>query len=394
MELINNTLNSLTKKKMEITKENFNSIGNFEKKILGIFGQMLGYVKDGNIDDYEEFLKLFNNLTHLKQDSEKEYLMGIFFPKKIDVTTFISPFPTPVFTYKQTFTFNITPNESGSFLVEVVSPFLNDLTSSTSDVKTCTDVTLDGGTQLTNTALWNPVAAARVKDGVFNAYVLMAASIEAKYVGRYDIKSGYLGGSYFLSAVNSDLPDVTLSNFDNIDRSATAVQAGVDEGIEIIYFPPDNSFMEFRKPNVDNYASGTMSMTHRMVIYGRSLPKGSLSQSSILINITRVFATIPTSSFLDITPTQFPTNTFTSSASYTNVVNSVMNSGFVTRTTGESEHLENALELPSPKLTELVKDYSSDDLSRNKDKKERFIRKLKRMEDTKINLDLKNFITP
>ena len=83
---------------------------------------MLDLVKEGQIIDYTEFSRILSKMFETKNDNEKQYLYGLFFPKTIKHATFLNPFPVPVCTFQQSYKFHITPNESGNFILQMVTP--------------------------------------------------------------------------------------------------------------------------------------------------------------------------------------------------------------------------------------------------------------------------------
>jgi hypothetical protein len=143
------------------------------------------------------------------------------------------------------------------------------------------------------------VGESRVPNNIFQAYILVAASIDVTYVGRGDISSGYMGGSYHLSSKNVSEYDNSVNNFNYVDNTQNSIKSSLYSGINMIYFPQDSSFSQFRKVNGDSNDTFT-SMSHRMSIYGRSLPPGSLSPGSVLVEVTKVYATLPIAGLEDV----------------------------------------------------------------------------------------------
>ncbi len=74
-----------------INKNTYNNLGKYQKNMLYMFGRMLDLVKEGQIINYHEFVKIFEKLISMKNDTEKQYLFGLFFPKTIKNATFLNP---------------------------------------------------------------------------------------------------------------------------------------------------------------------------------------------------------------------------------------------------------------------------------------------------------------
>ncbi len=76
----------------------------------------------------------------------------------------MNPFPTPVFTVKSVFSFNLTPNNLGNFALQMTVPYLVDDSVINSDVKYCVDPLLDGITTSSGLATVN-ILDSRVPSG-------------------------------------------------------------------------------------------------------------------------------------------------------------------------------------------------------------------------------------
>jgi hypothetical protein len=96
--------------------------------------------------------------------------------------------------------------------------------------------------------------------------------MSARYIGRSDIESGYFGASFNLSTTLASLPDINACNFDYINRSIHGTVGPLSKGMNVVYFPPDYSYLNFLAVNRDPIATGNMSTNMRMNLYGTSLP--------------------------------------------------------------------------------------------------------------------------
>ena len=168
-----------------------------------------------------------------------------------------------------------------------------------SDIYYVNDNALDG----TNVSATPIITAneSKVKDGLFQAYILVAASVEAKFQGRFDAASGYWGASYHLTGTNVDTFDNNVMDFNYVDNTINSLKTSLYEGIKIVYFPQDNSFSEFKIPS-ENSTGNKISMSHRMNVYGRGLPKDTVSPGSVIIEVKKVFACLPKPGLEDVLP--------------------------------------------------------------------------------------------
>ena len=93
----------------------------------------------------------------------------------------------------------------------MVTPYMVEKGSTLSDVYYVNDNALDGYT--TAPLPLNYVAESRVPAGVFQAFVMVAASVKVSYLGRVDVSSGYFGGSYHLSTTDVADFDSNVQDF-------------------------------------------------------------------------------------------------------------------------------------------------------------------------------------
>lgn len=301
-EILNQKLNNIKNTRENniayLNRQNFEKMGKYHKNVLYMFGRMMDLVKEGQIINYHEFVSIFENMMRNKNDVEKQYIWGLFFPSTIKHASFLNPFPVPVYTFTQNYTFHISPNENGNFVLQMVTPFMVEQSNtSSSDMYYSNDSTLDGY-KLTNVSPTR-VAEARVPDNIFQAFVLCAASIDVKFVGRQDVSSGYFGASYHLSSTDVNSFDDNVENFNYVDNTIGSIRADLFSGVNMIYFPQDSSFSQFKKPNTSS-ADNYIAMSHRMNIYGRSLPSSTLSPKSVMVTVTKVYATLPKSGYEDV----------------------------------------------------------------------------------------------
>jgi hypothetical protein len=300
------------KHKVYITDYDFPLLSKFEKGTLKVLGEMMGLIKEGGELDYGDVVNIFNKLTENKTDYERSYLLGLFFPEKVRGSHVIYPFPIPTFTYVQKFQHFITPNVNGCFLVQAVCPLLldNSSTNNTTDSER-SNLYVNSGSSLNGrngAGEWTAIVASQVPTGVFTTAVLQSMKIGVRYVGRSDVISGYFGGSINIqsgSIFSSYAPDTSTVDFNVVDDGINAQIADVTEGMNVVYYPPDYSYLQFLKVNTDPTGSGgNMSTNVRLHIYGNSLPPSSLGGSSgVILSYNCVWNCIPRPIFADLLPT-------------------------------------------------------------------------------------------
>ena len=196
-----------------ITKEDFARIGKYEKNVISMIGQTMGLVKDGKILNYHKFKQILNEIVKSETDNDKNYLIGLLFPYTITYAYYPTPFPMPVFTFKQKNTIMITPNSIGNALIQITSPFLGTSANIVNGVANMTDLWIINSPSLTGnqinvdfntvndgTVIKSPINF--IQSDLFSAYLLVAMKVTAKYIGRVEDKSGYMGVSFMLSPVS------------------------------------------------------------------------------------------------------------------------------------------------------------------------------------------------
>lgn len=370
-----------------ISREDYDKLGSFERKLIQSFGNMLELMTPDGQLDYDMFLKIFINLFDTKTDLERQYIRGLFFPEKIRSATFLNLFPTPVYTFKQTFSFQISPNSQGNFLIQLVTPYMVERgfnSGNASDIYVLNDVTLDGYTK--STATPNYIQESTVPAGLFQAFILTACKLTVTFIGRVDVSSGYLGGGYNLSNVDSTLIDYDMSIFNYIDNMPGSVHSSIFDGINIIYFPQDSSFSTFKKPNTSSLLN-FCPMTHRMNVYGRSLPANNLSQYSIKVDVTKVYATIPKQGYEEALPVSLDTNEL-SQESKNNTHEFIHMNDLSIFNSEQEKYIEKLLDLPKIEAKSITDEIHKGKIDK-KLAKEYLINKVKQYDRVPIILNLK-----
>ena len=223
--------------KIYISDTDINYLSKFEKNLLTAIAKLRGILINPDLDfSYEELMQTLSVLIKGKGDYERTYLLSLFFPEKIRNAQAMLPFPIPCATYIQKYQLYVTPNEKGCFLLQYACPALIDgsAAAGVSNLWVNTDATLDGVTLIAGST-FTPITVQRPPGGAFNSFVLQAAKISCRYVGRYDIISGYFGASQHISVVNTLSPDPATTQFNYVDDSLNATVVDISDTINVIY---------------------------------------------------------------------------------------------------------------------------------------------------------------
>lgn len=286
-----------------ISEHAFNSIGDYEKKFLLDVGKLINVFNNEKQIDYIMLKKLIDELSNGIRNSEKQYLIGLIFPEKITKAYYFSPLPIKTYTFKHRFAFTIDVSPKGNFLLQVKSPALFDKTSTKSDFIFCNHenigVKSDPSYFLDSIpGMWNRVKESQIETSLFSSYILLGMSIRVTYTGSLQDQSGRFGAGFTLSSENISNPDLGYVDFDVIRRTSNFVDCPTNEPIRTIYYPPDNSFMEFRIPNEDSILTNRQPLCHLISIFGRGMYTNT--SSTVHVEVNRAFSCIPNAKYSSI----------------------------------------------------------------------------------------------
>ncbi len=257
--------------------------------------------------------------------------------------------------------------------------------TTSSDMYYVNDNALDGYT--VSALPVNLVEESRVASNVFQAYILVAASIDVTFVGRYDISSGYFGASYHLTGTDVNVYDNNVNNFNYVDHTVNSVKANFASGINMIYFPQDSSFSQFKKPNISS-AGNYIAMSHRMNVYGRSLPSGTLSQKSVMVNVTKVYATLPVSGFEDVLSAHTNVNEV-SEVDMNKAHGFIKDTGLGVRVGGDNETLVKFLNMHKYEQESILDGFGEN--SSEMEKRDELISRIKNFSNNRVVVELPKY---
>lgn len=375
--------NPYQSKNISVSPIDFNNLSKFEKGVIKTIAEIYGIISDPDQNiSYNTLMDIMERWARDKGSSEKDYLLSLLFPERVKNANIIYPFPIPTYTYVQKFQFPITPNTNGAFLIQAVCPFMVDSTQTSSNIYINTNAALNGTSIDSVSAHYVPQTITNVVPNQFQAYTLQCAKLSVRYVGRLDIASGYLGGSYFLSVANEAAPDTNASLFNYIDDSINAVIVDKSEGLNVVYFPPDYSYLNFFQVNRDNVASNTMSTNVRLCIYGNSLPGPNIdggvnnNMNAIMATWVVVWSVLPSPQFADLLPLNYDIQV--DNKPFTDTAKFIPASGLTTfKNTEESEIHKMLTTLPKNVIDNAIKDLGPMDSRNNGLKKKSILDVLK-----------------
>ena len=333
-------------KKIIIEPEDFGMLSKYEKNTLRSIANIFGMDKNKEIS-YETLHNIINQIGRFKTDIEKGYLLALFFPEKIKNIHQLNPFPIPTYTFIQKFSVEVKPNTKGNFLIQAVNPVLLDLSDVTkSNLWVNTHEDLDGVNVLAANT-FTPIKNTLVQAGMFNTYTLYACKIAVKYHGRGDVMSGYFGASYHLTSSSSVAPDVNTCSFNYVNDSPNSVISDITDGLSAVYYPPDYSYTNFQRVNIDNTGEKLMGTSHRLNIYGSGLPPEALTGKAPAVTLTycAIYNVIPSPQFSDLLPLDY--NIEDSSLDLLDISKFVPHSGLATFKQSQSDSIEKIFSLPS-----------------------------------------------
>lgn len=286
-----------------ISEHAFNSIGDYEKKFLLDIGKLINVFTDEKQIDFIMLKKLINGLSEGIKDNEKRYLLGLLFPEKITKGYYFSPLPIKTYTFKHQFAFTLDVSNKGNFLLQVKSPGLFDKANTKSDFMYCnnTNIGIKSDASLFSdsiSGMWTKVKESQIETSLFSSYILLGMSIKVKYTGSLQDQAGRFGAGFTLSSQNVSSPDLAYVDFDIVRRTCNFVECPTNEQIKVVYYPPDNSFMEFRIPNEDSVSTNRQPLCHLISIFGQGLLTNN--SSTIHVEVSRAFSCIPNARYTSI----------------------------------------------------------------------------------------------
>ena len=268
----------------EVNKKMFNYITNF-KKILN--------EKQMN---FNKIQNSFNELNQYSEYNEYNYLNNLLYPEKCKNVKIPSPIPVPSCSFQLHNSITLQTNSSGNlgiifspnFLASnVYKRVINVETTEWNDDYTIqfftslfvdNDDSLDGCSSNIN---WKIMDIGQNIPPIYDQYRLISSSLTVKYIGSLDKISGVIGGAIVYDESNEvgchhrikfynkqtgieygpfaryTIPNylAKYGNFDLAMDSFYHQENSCLEGIRLLYFPIDNSYLEYIGLFKEDYVS-------------------------------------------------------------------------------------------------------------------------------------------
>lgn len=273
-------------------------IDNYDQKMLTYIGKLYEIVNGERID-LENLSNITEAIQKYNEKAKGSYLDDLLHPEKRKGCKIPSAIPVPSAAFQLHNSFNLKTNQYGNLCFFFNPFFLYDKDKVDSSVfewatedyehkavlewlssaNFCNYPNMDGSTPVDTTQVFNPINMGQGIPGVYNSYRLVSASVVVKYIGRFDIASGVIGGAIINDTFNSvgaweqtyyknethtswtDSAGYALGNGNNLLKY-TNFDLAMDsfyhqenmlvEGLRMIYFPLDNSYEEYVPTNIIN----------------------------------------------------------------------------------------------------------------------------------------------
>ncbi len=269
----------------------------YEKKLLSWMVEA-HRVLTGNVIDLNKFKDLMSVMEHMRVESERDYYKALVSPEKMKGAKIPSPIPIPSASFQLKQSIWLSTNATGNLAVA-----FNPWGLFTTDRST---LYINNHSSLTGTGPNVNWAATRIgqqlPQAIYNRYRVVSSSVAVRYVGRYDIVQGIIGGSIAFETVTEGDPTTTtvavghpLEKYGdfNLAMDAFYTQENLTlHGARGIYFPVDNSY--------ENYTSlGTSKGGFMNLFY---ISGGVSASQSYKLDICVNLECIPESQFLNYMP--------------------------------------------------------------------------------------------
>ena len=230
--------------------------------------------------DIKDILRQIDELSKYKNIAKYSYLNSLLYPEKSRGCRIPSQISASSCSFQLRNTIDLLIPNGGSFMA-IFNPYF--LANSENEGKKFDDVFTNGfyiGSKLTsfwkndgfffdNNLSWFPTYLNQVIPSVYNQYRLVSASLKLKYIGALKEVCGTIGcgiwtnpipciGGFIQPSTPSDQYNPALANmptagffdgltFDAIRHCMYFTENPLLEGIRALYFPLDNSYLEYTK---------------------------------------------------------------------------------------------------------------------------------------------------
>ncbi len=278
-------------------------VNKYDKKLLEFMVNMHNVLKGDKIS-IDSFANIVEAIQSMKGEQEWDYLNALVHPERAKGAKIPSSIPVPSSSFQLHNSVQISTNSSGNACI-LFNPYYLASAGAGSTLY------LNNSPGLTGSSANNgfvPINIGQVIPPVYNEFRVVSASIVVKYVGRFDIVQGVIGGAIVFDQnitegdSNASQPNQTLAKYGdfNLAMDAFYTQENMTlNGIRELYFPLDSTFEQYIVTG--NAKTGFGSMIY---ILG-----GVPSSSSYKVDIYVNYECLPDSAFLNYIPTSLCTST-------------------------------------------------------------------------------------
>ena len=327
-----------------------NMINKYDKDMLITIANLYKSINGENLD-LENITKAADALLKYNTKSEYNYLNYLLYPEKCKNVRIPSPIPVPSCSFQLHNCVTLSTNQLGN-LAFVFNPFFlgnqNDLDAfKNKPIPTDPNTTVYDNFNWLSTFFVNnhetltgyesnnafaPVNIGQMIPNVYDQYRLVSASLVVKYIGRFDIVSGVIGGAIIYDDTKrigtnyyeiaggvrrmSATGNTDYAKYGNFDLAMDSFYRQENlclEGLRELYFPLDNSYEEYTKLVGTSALTEEYNGTLTFSIKDSDLYKSGFNQfvyvlgappssSCFKVDIYCNFECLPNASFLNYLP--------------------------------------------------------------------------------------------
>ena len=222
----------------------------YEKKLLQWLVEA-HKVLTGNVIDLDKFKDLVSVMEAMRLDSDRDYMKALVSPERNKGAKIPSPIPIPSASFQLKQSIWLTTNSLGNLAIA-----FNPWGLFTTDRSTLYINNHSSLTGSANNLNWAPVRIGQqLPQAIYNRYRVVSSACAVRYVGRYDIVQGIIGGSIVFENVTDGDPTSTsvaaghpLEKYGdfNLAMDAFYTQENLTlHGARGLYFPVDNSYEQY-----------------------------------------------------------------------------------------------------------------------------------------------------
>lgn len=269
----------------------------YEKKLLQWMVEA-HRILTGNVIDLNKFKDLVSVMEAMRIESDRDYLKALVQPERSKGAKIPSPIPIPSASFQLKQSIWLTTNSIGNLAI-AFNPW-GLFTTDRSTLYINNHASLSGTASNLN---WVPTRIGQqLPQAIYNRYRVVSSACSVRYVGRYDIVQGIIGGSVVFENVGDGDPTATVvaaghplekyGDF-NLAMDAFYTQENLTlHGSRGLYFPVDNSYEAYSQLGVSK--GGFLNLFY--------ISGGVSANQSYKLDICVNLECIPESQFLNYMP--------------------------------------------------------------------------------------------